>query len=345
MLLGWASVEVVAITTTADPDGRRAGYAARMLELLGRKDIPLAVGVGVSRTTGREMGGLPDHDRFWGDEPAPPSGWRTSYDAMELLEASIEGGATIVAVGPCSNLAVLKEARPGRLADASIVVMGGWLDPLGDEFPTWGPRRDWNVICDVESAALVADRAGEITWCPIPGAIKAQLRERDLDRLRQCPAGRSAAGAPVARPWRRQRAAAAGLAAQWAPRRPGELPLGSGRLYHSAGVGGGHDVRCSGVRRSRRRLDAARSVGRRAPGQGAPGCRRRCLHRALAHLCRGSPTPRRPTLTEHPPSVEFGRSASEFDPAAVFGRTGSGVRGQGSGVRWWGGSRGRGRGR
>ena len=31
MVLGWPDTEVVGITTTADPEGRRAGYAAHFL--------------------------------------------------------------------------------------------------------------------------------------------------------------------------------------------------------------------------------------------------------------------------------------------------------------------------
>lgn len=185
MVLGWPDVEVVAITTTADPDGRRAGYVGRILELLGRADIPVAVGAGLSSTTGREMGGLPHHVRYWGSTEAPSRYPHSAGAAIELLDASIGHGATIAAIGPCTNLADLEQARPGRLADARVVVMGGWLDPLGEGFPPWGPSRDWNVVCDLHAADTVATNAGELTWSTIPGVIKAQLREPDLTRLRR----------------------------------------------------------------------------------------------------------------------------------------------------------------
>jgi inosine-uridine nucleoside N-ribohydrolase len=184
MVLGWPGVEVTGITTTADPDGRRAGYVAALLDLLGRGDVPLAVGAGVSTTTDREMGGIPDHARYWGSIPVPSPYPRAPGAATDLLDDSIERGATVVAIGPYSNLAELERARPGRLADARVVVMGGWLDPPSDEFPPWGPRRDWNVVCDVDAAETVARAAGELTWSTIPGVIKAQLRARDLGRLR-----------------------------------------------------------------------------------------------------------------------------------------------------------------
>jgi purine nucleosidase len=44
MLLGWPDVEVVGVTTTIDPDGRRAGCVAELLEIAGRSDIPVVAG-------------------------------------------------------------------------------------------------------------------------------------------------------------------------------------------------------------------------------------------------------------------------------------------------------------
>lgn len=184
MLLGWPGVEVVGITTTADPDGQRAGYVAELLALLGRSDIALASGAGVSSTTGRPMGAIPDHTRFWGTAEMPPPALSRAGAAQDLLDESISAGATIGAIGPCTNLAALENARPGRLGNAKVVVMGGWLDPLTDQFPPWGPSRDWNLMCDRDAAQVVANSAGDLTWSTIPGTIKAQLRKRDLSRLR-----------------------------------------------------------------------------------------------------------------------------------------------------------------
>ncbi|HEX5496298.1 MAG TPA: nucleoside hydrolase [Mycobacteriales bacterium] len=112
MVLGWPGADVVGITTTADPDGQRAGYVARFLELAGRDGIPVAAGAGRSATTGQPMGDIPDHDRYWPMpvHPAPaPAG-----AAVDLLDRSIGLGATVVAIGPYTNLAALADARPGR---------------------------------------------------------------------------------------------------------------------------------------------------------------------------------------------------------------------------------------
>jgi inosine-uridine nucleoside N-ribohydrolase len=42
MLLRWPDVDLTGITTVAEDNGRRAGYVRYVLELEGRKDIPVA---------------------------------------------------------------------------------------------------------------------------------------------------------------------------------------------------------------------------------------------------------------------------------------------------------------
>lgn len=182
MVLGWPGAELVGVTTTADPDGRRAGCVAALLGLAGRPDVPLAVGAGASMTTGEPMGDLPDDERYWGRKVAPrrtPPG-----AALDLLADAVEQGATIVAIGPATNLALLETLRPGSLARVPVVLMGGWTGPLDDDLPRWGADRDWNVRCDTRAAEIVAAAAADLTLVPLAVTLRAPLRAVDLPRLR-----------------------------------------------------------------------------------------------------------------------------------------------------------------
>jgi inosine-uridine nucleoside N-ribohydrolase len=180
MTLGWPDVEVVGITTTADPDGQRAGYVCRFLELAGRRGIPVAAGAGRSLTTGGPMGRLPDHERYWGmPVPARPS---PRGAAMDLLARSIALGATIVAIGPSTNLALLQQVRSGLLDGVPVVAMGGWVEPPGEGLPAWGPEMDWNVQRDT-SAVLTVAAAADLTLVPLPVTLRAHLTAAELPRL------------------------------------------------------------------------------------------------------------------------------------------------------------------
>jgi inosine-uridine nucleoside N-ribohydrolase len=129
MLLGWPGVELVGITTTADPGGRRASYVVHCLQLAGREDIPVVAGAEVSLTTLRSAGVVTDDERHWptttAPRPSPPGA------ALDLLDQSIQGEATVVAIGSYTNLALLEVARPGRLGRVPVVAMGGWTGETG----------------------------------------------------------------------------------------------------------------------------------------------------------------------------------------------------------------------
>jgi inosine-uridine nucleoside N-ribohydrolase len=180
MLLGWPGVELVGITTTIDPGGRRAGLVAHCLQLAGRDDIPVAAGAEVSMTTLRCPGAIPDDPRYWPSaippRPSPPGA------APDLLDRSIQQGATVVAIGPWTNLALLEIARPGRLGRVPVVVMGGWTQPPAAGLPAWGPEMDWNVQCDTRAAQILAVTT-RLTLVTLPATLRAHLRAADLPRL------------------------------------------------------------------------------------------------------------------------------------------------------------------
>jgi inosine-uridine nucleoside N-ribohydrolase len=182
LLLGWPGAELVGITTTIDPGGQRAAYVAHCLRLAGRAEIPLAAGAEVSSTTGRIAAPIVDDERHWpvGLPPRPSM----PGAAPDLLARSVAAGATIVAIGPLTNLARLEAARPGVLGQARIVVMGGWIRPPAAGLPAWGPEMDWNVQWDTDAAETVVASAGDLTLVTLPATLNAHLRAADLPRLR-----------------------------------------------------------------------------------------------------------------------------------------------------------------
>ena len=181
MLLGWPGAELVGITTAVDPAGRRAGYVSHLLELVGRDDIPVAAGAELSLTTLRSAEPVMDDERHWPSgiacRASPPGA------ALDLLDRNIEQGATIVGIGPWTNLALLEVARPGSLGRVPVVAMGGWTGLPAAGLPQWGPEMDFNVQWDTRAAEIVAATA-RLTMVTLPVTLKAHLRAADLPRLR-----------------------------------------------------------------------------------------------------------------------------------------------------------------
>ena len=146
LLLAWPDVEIVGITTNLDPGGYRAGCVAHYLKLAGRTEIPLVAGAGATLTSGEQYLSTAGDARFWPEpiaaRPASPGA------AIDLLCQSVEMGATVVAIGAATNLALLEIAQTATLAKASVVFMGGWVQPAEGGLPEWGAEMDWNVQCD-----------------------------------------------------------------------------------------------------------------------------------------------------------------------------------------------------
>ena len=168
MVLNWPDGELQAVTTVADDQGRRAGYARYALGLAGRADIPVAAGADVALECYRSRPGLPDEAVYW-PQPIPPA--PTSLDhALAMLERSIEQGAIIAAIGPYTNLALLEQRSPGILRTARLYLMGGYVFPPREGFPPWDNTMDYNVQVDVRSAHYVI-QCSSYTSIPTSAAI------------------------------------------------------------------------------------------------------------------------------------------------------------------------------
>jgi purine nucleosidase len=182
-LLARPDVELTGVTTVDDPGGIRAGYAVEVLRLAGRHDVRVAAGAEVSSATGRPSGGPPPSDeRYW---PAPVQPRPGPLEAaVDLLGRSVAAGAVVLGIGPATTLAAAERARPGLLAEAHVVLMGGFVAPPAAGLPQWSAADDWNVVCDVPAATEVRRAAGRLTVVPLAATAQVHLRGRELPRLR-----------------------------------------------------------------------------------------------------------------------------------------------------------------
>jgi purine nucleosidase len=181
MLLHSADVRLSGITTVAENGGRRAGYARYVLAMEGQTEIPVAAGADNAEGFYPYELGLPDEARYWPEAVKPLV--TPSDAAVELLKQSIEQGATIIGIGPYSNLALLERKYPGILSEANLVLMGGYIYPTRPGYPTWGNDFDFNIQIDVASARLVLEHSHPLL-VPLTVTVETALRRAYLDALR-----------------------------------------------------------------------------------------------------------------------------------------------------------------
>ena len=218
MLLQAPGVEVLGITIVSGDQWRdeETGHTLRMLEIMGRTEVPVLKGAAFPLLRTREEARLWQErygkvayagawdDRWWHEPfvvPALAEGTPklkpAEEDAAHFMLRMVRkypGEVTIYEGGPMTNLAQAVSIDPGfpELA-RELVFMGGSLNP-GTDYPEFAgnPRHEFNFWFDPE-AALIALRAPwkKIVCTPVDISIKTLLTREMVAQI-------EAGGTPLA---------------------------------------------------------------------------------------------------------------------------------------------------
>lgn len=181
-LLRSPDAEVTGITVVGDTNGKRTGYTRYALKTEGRSDIPVAAGSETSQGFYRSELGLPQEQRYWPESIAPSP--NPPEEAIQLLKNSVEQGATIIGIGPYTNLFLLDKQYPGILKQAKLFLTGGYIYQVRPGFPDWKNEFDFNIQVDIRSAKHVLENSNP-TLVPISVTAETALRRAHIDRLRR----------------------------------------------------------------------------------------------------------------------------------------------------------------
>jgi len=186
LLLALASPELdlLGVTTTYGNQTleKTTTNALRVLELVGRTDIPVAAGA--DRPLERELVvAVHVHGESGLDGPALPeaSGAPTSDDAVTFVAGLLEAAGapvTIVATGPLTNVARYL-ATHGSSGIDRVVLMGGAIAE-----GNFTPAAEFNIWCDPEAAAAVFASGLDVTMMGLDVTHQALLGAATEERLR-----------------------------------------------------------------------------------------------------------------------------------------------------------------
>jgi len=186
LLLALASpeLELLGVTTTYGNQTleKTTTNALRVLELVGRADVPVASGA--DRPLERELVVAAHvHGESGLDGPALPeaSGAPTSDDAVAFVAEQLAVAprpVTIVATGPLTNVARYLAAH-GSSGIERIVLMGGAIAE-----GNFTPAAEFNIWCDPEAAAAVFASGLDVTMLGLDVTHQALLGPATEERLR-----------------------------------------------------------------------------------------------------------------------------------------------------------------
>ncbi|HEV2902241.1 MAG TPA: nucleoside hydrolase [Gaiellaceae bacterium] len=182
LLLALASpeVELLGVTTVAGNQTleKTTANAIRILEFAGRTEIPVAAGA--DRPLVREpYVAKYVHGETGLDGPDLPAAQGSPLDehAVDFLGRHADG-ATLVAVGPLTNIALMLARYPDT-RPARVVLMGGSIG-LGNVTPA----AEFNIWADPEAAARVFESGLDATMIGLDVTHEALMTKADADRLR-----------------------------------------------------------------------------------------------------------------------------------------------------------------
>ncbi|MBI4584547.1 MAG: nucleoside hydrolase [Planctomycetes bacterium] len=139
--------ELLGVTTAFEDGGKRAQMAAKLLQVMGRGEVPVAAGRNGKDPIGRQ----------WQWAKGFQSKAIQKDDAVEFLAKAIgrhPGEVTLVPVGPLTNIGDLFSRHPEVKGQIQrIVIMGGSVYAGYNDRPP--PVKEYNIECDPKAAQAV----------------------------------------------------------------------------------------------------------------------------------------------------------------------------------------------
>jgi purine nucleosidase len=165
---------ILGVTTAFGDTKLRAQLAERMLDAVGRSDIPVVAGVETTPRTKFTQAAYAEG----GDAKQVQPGSAPDFILSEIRMHP--GEITLIAIGPQTNLAeaIVKDpATFGKLK--RIVMMGG---SVYKGYKGGAPDPEWNILCDIPAAQKVFTSGVPLYVMPLDATI-LKLDTTDLNAL------------------------------------------------------------------------------------------------------------------------------------------------------------------
>ncbi len=183
LMLKSPELDVKLITTDTGNTTYRAKVVAKMLEVAGRTDIPIGIGLQFGDRVGRQAVWVEGYDLS-----AYPG--RVHQDGVRAIIDTIMGSpepVTLVCIGPVPNIAVALEREPGIAERARFVGMHGCIRKSPLEYGGGGGVvAEYNVAADPRACQRVFTAPWDMTITPLDTCGFVKLEGERYRAVRRC---------------------------------------------------------------------------------------------------------------------------------------------------------------
>jgi inosine-uridine nucleoside N-ribohydrolase len=180
LLLKSPELDLKLVTTDHGNTLYRAKIVARMLELAGRTDVPIGIGVRLGDSEGGQAPWVKDYDlaKYPG---------KVHEDGVQALVDAIMGSkerVTLICIGPVPNIKAALEKEPKIAERARFVGMHGSVRRGYDGKAT--PDAEYNVKANVAACQKALSAPWDITITPLDTCGLVRLEGEEYAAVREC---------------------------------------------------------------------------------------------------------------------------------------------------------------
>ena len=180
MMLNSPELDVRLIVTDTDDTVYRARIVAKILQIAGRTDIPIGVGLQLSQQRGPQEPWVKDYDLAQYPGPVHHDGVGALIDT--IMDSS--DPVTLISIGPVPNISAALAREPRIAARARFVGMHGSIRRGYDGSPQIAA--EYNVKRYPQSCQQVFTAPWEMTITPLDTCGLVRLRGDKYARVRDC---------------------------------------------------------------------------------------------------------------------------------------------------------------
>lgn len=179
MTLAEERFELVGVTVGDGDTPARAKIACKILHLVGRSDVPVAVGRQTPVPDNRF-----DYQFTWAEDfTAKKPIAQSAADFIVATAKKYPGEITLMAVGPLQNVAdaLRKEPKLGQYLKR-VVLMSGNIHSS-----EWSPapRPEWNVVAATQDSQVVYGAGLPLTIVPLDSTTYVEMAHEEREKVRK----------------------------------------------------------------------------------------------------------------------------------------------------------------